>query len=80
MQQSNVNTCGHHNHKHTIRTSDGRTAVMCDRCHYGLMARLADKDFIGLMIKSTMTTGEVQRMGVELFDMAMESVREVATA
>lgn len=66
MWQSNVNACRHGNHAHTITTSDGRTAALCEQCHSDLLARLSDRSFVGLMIKSTLTSGEVAKIGFEL--------------
>lgn len=65
MQTSNVNACPHGDHKHTIRTSDGRTAILCDHCNNDLLDRLSDRAFVGMMIKSTMPTGEYLRVGFE---------------
>ena len=66
MQKSNVNPCPHYKaHAHTIRTSDGRTAVLCDACHSELLSRLSDHSFVGGMIKSTMPTEEVLQVRYE---------------
>lgn len=73
MKRSNVNPCPHtEDHAHTIRTSDGRTAILCPACLADLESRLADPILIQGMIKSTMTTAEVQKMRYERENMALE--------
>ena len=73
MKRSNVNPCPHiEAHAHTIRTSDGRTAILCSSCIADLESRLADPILIQGMIKATMTTAEVQKMRHERENMALE--------
>lgn len=73
MQRSNVNPCPHHRyHAHTIRTSDGRTAILCPACLTDLEGRLSDPVLIRGMLKATMTTAEVQQMRYERENMAIE--------
>ena len=63
LKKSNVNPCPHTAyHEHTIRTSDGRTAILCGVCMDVLENRLADPLLIRGMLKSVMTLGEVSRM------------------
>lgn len=73
MQKSNVNPCPHReDHAHIIRTSDGRTAILCQACMADLESRLADPVIIRGMVKSTMPTAEVQKMRHERENMAIE--------
>ena len=73
MQKSNVNPCPHtKGHAHTIRTSDGRTALLCPACLAELESRLADPVLIRGMLKATMTTAEVHKMRHERENMAIE--------
>lgn len=65
MQQQNVNACQHGNHTHNITTSDGRTVALCEQCNSALFDRLADRDFVGNIIRSTMPTREYLRVGFE---------------
>lgn len=63
MQKSNVNPCPHTAyHEHTIRTSDGRTAILCNGCMDELEKQIADPLLIRGMLKSVMTLGEVTIM------------------
>ena len=81
MQKSNVNPCSHiEAHAHTIRTSDGRTAILCPACLADLESRLADPRFIQGMIKATMTTAAVQKMRYERENMALEQQLSEAMA
>ena len=77
MQPSNVNSCPHGAPTPTIRTGDGRTAILCDHCNNDLLDRLSDRAFVGRMIKSTFSSGEVARMGVGLIDDTIRSTREL---
>ena len=73
MKRSNVNPCPHKDaHKHTIRTSDGRTALLCDDCLAAMESRLADPLLIRGMLKSTMSTAELVQMRHERDDMVLE--------
>lgn len=73
MQKSNVNPCPHtEDHAHIIRTSDGRTAIICPACLADLESRLSDPVLIRGMLKATMTTAEVQKMRHERENMAIE--------
>lgn len=80
MQKSNVNACPHRgNHSQVIRTSDGRSAVLCDACANELQARLGFRSVIGLMVKSTMTSDEICRMRHERENMRLEQrLRDMA--
>ena len=83
MRKSNVNPCHHPQaHIHTIRTSDGRTVIMCEYCHAALLARLADPETIRVMIKSTMPAAEVRKMRYERENMRIEArlAEEIALA
>lgn len=73
MKRSNVNPCPHKDaHKHIIRTSDGRTALLCDDCLVAMESRLADPLFIRGMLKATMSTAEVVQMRHERENMVLE--------
>lgn len=81
MQKSNVNPCPHTEaHAHTIRTSDGRTAILCPACLADLETRLGDPVLIRWMLKATMTTAEVQKMRHERENMALERQLSEAVA
>ena len=83
MQKSNVNPYPHTEaHAHIIRTSDGRTAILCPACLADLESRLSDPVLIRGMLKATMTTAEVQQMRYERENMAIEKylADTVATA
>lgn len=77
MQKSNVNACPHIGEwRHNIKTGS-KTLFICPWCHDKLMERLADKEFLRGMIKSTMTLGEIVRMRREQAeDYAYEVVEE----
>lgn len=73
MKRSNVNPCPHTEaHAHAIRTSDGRTAILCPACLADLESRLSDPVLIRGMLKATMTTAEIQKMRHERENMALE--------
>ena len=73
MQRSNVNPCPHQKeHAHIIRTSDGRSVLLCQPCMDAMEQRLSDPVMMRGMIKSTMTTDEVQKMRHERHNMAIE--------
>lgn len=80
MKRSNINACPHKEHAHTIRTSDGRTAVMCPDCLAELEGRLADPLLIKGMLKSIMTTAEVEKMRHERENMVLERQLSEAVA
>lgn len=74
MKRSNINACPHaKEHANTIRTSDGRTAILCPACLTDLEGRLSDPVLIRGMLKATMTTAEVQKMRHERENMAIEN-------
>ena len=73
MQRSNVNPCPHHkDHAHVIRTSDGRSALLCPSCMEAMEHRLSDPVLMRGMLKATMTTAEVQQMRYERENIALE--------
>ena len=73
MQKSNVNACPHRGHyTSTIKTTDGRTVVLCDACMAELESRLADPLLIQGMLKSTMSAQEIEQMRYEHENMALE--------
>ena len=73
MQRSNVNPCPHHRyHAYIIRTSDGRSALLCPSCMSAMEQRLSDPVLMRGMMKSTMTGPEVQKMRHEIENMAIE--------
>jgi len=81
MQKSNVNPCPHTEaHAHIIRTSDGRTAILCPACLADLESRLADPVLIRGMLKATMTTAEVQKMRYERENMELKRKLSEAVA
>ena len=81
MKRSNVNPCPHaKDHAHIIRTSDGRTAILCPACLADLESSLSDPVLLRGMLKATMTTEEVQQMRYERENMALERKLSEAVA
>lgn len=73
MQRSNVNPCPHHkDHAHIIRTSDGKSALLCQSCMGAMEQQLSDPEMIRGMLKATMTGPEVQKMRHERENIAIE--------
>lgn len=48
-----------------VGTSD-RAYGLCPDCYGAVMSRMADREFVGAMIRSTMPVEEVQRMRAEI--------------
>lgn len=43
MQTSNVKSCPHAGHSQAIRTSNGKTVLLCDQCHVKVMLIISSK-------------------------------------
>lgn len=68
MMRSNVHPCPHTIHSHTIRTSTGKTVVVCDACYKKIMLILSSKRVMDTFYTRNLTLEEQYKIRRERAD------------